>query len=123
MASLLYDADCGFCTRSARFLARLGLAAEIRPLQSVDLPAAGVSPERAQAEIPFVADDASVAYGHAAIAGALQTGAWPWRVAGRVLDSAALQRPAAAAYHWVAAHRHQLPGSTAACKIEPVTRD
>ncbi len=115
---LLYDADCGFCTRSAHGLQRLRLRAEIRPYQSVDLAAAGVSPARAVQEIPFVADDGQVSYGPAGIAGALRTGAWPLRLVGGALTSRALDGVAQAGYRWIAAHRYQLPGGTAACKID-----
>ena len=117
MATLLYDADCGFCTRSARLAARLPLRTEVRPLQSTDLVEAHVSPERAQAEIPFVAADGAVAYGHAAVAGALRTGPLPFRLIGRALVSRPVDPVAKATYRWIAGHRHQLPGGTAACAV------
>jgi len=116
---LLYDADCGFCTRSARLARRLPLRTEVRALQSVDLDTAHVCPERAAAEIPFVDSDGSVAYGHAAVAGALRTGPLPLRLLGHALVSRPVDPVAAAAYRWIAGHRHQLPGSSAACAVVP----
>ena len=39
---VIYDADCGFCTRSAEFLGRRS-ACEISPWQSLDLAAVGLT--------------------------------------------------------------------------------
>ena len=63
---LLYDADCAFCTRHAQVAGRLRLRAQVRPLQSVDLGALGVSAERGRAELPFVDAGGRVSYGHRA---------------------------------------------------------
>lgn len=113
---LLYDADCGFCTRSARWAA-LRLVLDVHAIQSVDLTRLGVDPGRARRELPFVAADGAVSYGHLAVAGALGTGRLPGRVAGRLLGAAVLSRPGAAVYGWVARHRQELPGGTASCDL------
>ena len=63
---LLYGADCAFCTRYAQVAGRLRLRAQVRPLQSVDLGALGVSAERGRAELPFVDAGGRVSYGHRA---------------------------------------------------------
>ena len=119
MATLLYDADCGFCTRSARLAARLPWHTSVQPLQSVDLEALGVSAEHAALEIPFVADDLSVHYGHASGGRCVGTGPLPLRLLGRALVSRPVDPVARTAYRWIAAHRSQLPGGTAACAVEP----
>ena len=119
--TVLYDADCGFCTRVARLAAPLRLEVDVKPLQSVDLDALGVSPERATAELPFVSDDGSVEYGHAAIAAALRTGGLPYRVLGSMVVSRPLNALAVRAYAWVSRHRHQLPGGTPACELPVAT--
>ncbi len=52
---LLYDAECGFCTRAAHWVRRqLPVDVDVLALQSVDLAALGVDPGRAEREIPFV---------------------------------------------------------------------
>ena len=114
---LLYDADCGFCTRAASVVPRLRLAVGVCALQSVDLSALGVDPARAERELPFVAASGAVSYGHLAIANALSTGPLPARVVGSVLRAPGLSRIFAALYALVAANRHRLPGGTADCKI------
>ncbi len=114
---LLYDADCGFCTRVAGLAPRMGLAATVRAMQGVDLPGLGVDTERATRELPFVGADGAVVYGHRAVAAALLTGGRWWTSVGRLVGSRVADRPMAAVYRWVARHRGSLPGSTAACAV------
>lgn len=122
--TLLYDADCGFCAASARWLRRLRLGASIRPLQRADLAALGVDAERARRQIPFVEPSSSavrVSYGHVAVGRALATGGPGWRLAGWLLLHPPVSWLARPAYALVARNRYRLPGSTAACRIEPPT--
>lgn len=116
MARLLYDADCGFCTRSAAWLRRRGLRARIEPLQQADLPALGVDAVRAKREIPHVDDSGQVSYGAEAIGRALQTGGLAWRGAGWLLAHPPVLWLARPVYALVAANRHRLPGSTDVCR-------
>lgn len=117
MAELLYDADCGFCTRSAGWLRRLGLRADVQPLQHADLQALGVDPVRAQRELPFVSPWGEVSYGAEAIGRALQTGPGPWRAVGWLVAHPPVLWLARPVYAVVAAHRHKLPGGTDTCRL------
>ncbi|MFT3969432.1 MAG: DUF393 domain-containing protein [Micropruina sp.] len=120
--TLLYDADCGFCTASAEWLRRRRLGAAISPLQGADLTALGVDGERARREVPFVEPGPSgvrVGYGHVAVGRALATGSPGWRLTGWLLTHPPVSWLARPAYALVARNRHRLPGSTAACRIEP----
>lgn len=114
--TLLYDPDCGFCTRAAGWLRGFGTTSAVDPLapSSADL---GVDLDRATREVPFVHDDGRVVYGAAAIAAALVRCRQPWATAGRVLGWAPTQVLARPVYRWVAAHRHRLPGGTASCDL------
>ncbi|MFT4008787.1 MAG: DCC1-like thiol-disulfide oxidoreductase family protein [Nocardioidaceae bacterium] len=114
---LLYDADCGFCTRAVSLAPRLRLTAEVAPIQATDLVALGIDPERAEREMPAVADGA-VHYGHEAIAAGLLTGPAPVRLAGRIVGARPLRWLFGSLYRWVAAHRHSLPGGTATCQLD-----
>lgn len=115
---ILYDADCGFCTRSARLLERLGAAASFAPLQRADLVALDVDPARAEHELPAV-HAGGVAYGAHAIRVALATGPWWMRALAVVLGLPVIAGLAQVGYRWVAANRHRLPGGTTACTLEP----
>ena len=117
MALLLFDAGCGFCTRSALWLSRRRLATRIEPLQGTDLVVLGVDPARARREIPFVGDWGEVSYGAAAIGRALQTGQPAWRAGGWLLAHPPMLWLARPVYAVVAANRHRLPGSTQVCRL------
>lgn len=116
--ALLYDADCAFCTSAARFGTRLGLHAQMVPLQSVDPTRSGINIARAQREIPFIDAHGAVSYGAAAIAGALGTGNVVCRVASWILRSWPVRRAADRIYGIVARNRHRMPGGSAACQID-----
>ncbi len=115
--TVLYDADCGFCTAVAQRLNRCGIRAEVLSLQSVDLASLGVDAQRAVREMPFLGPDGSVHWGHRAWAATLSTGGPLTRVAGRLLGSEILDRPAHWLYEWVATHRDRLPGGTPRCAL------
>lgn len=117
MALLLYDADCGFCSTVASRLHLLGVTARVEPLQAVDLPALGVDPDRAQRDIPFVADDGTVSYGHRAWAQALRGAGPVLRPVGVAMEHPPLEPVARWVYAVVAANRHRLPGGTATCRL------
>ena len=113
---LLYDADCGFCMRAIGLAARLRLTVRVATIQGADLAELGVDPERALAEMPAVLPDGSVVYGHSAVAAALLTGPWYAQLLGRLIAS--VPWLPSRVYRWVATHRHQLPGGSAACALD-----
>ena len=115
--TVLFDADCGFCTRSIRFLVARGVTATCLPLQAVDLPGRGVDPARAVREMPAVLADGRVVYGADAVRAALSTGPRWMRLLAHVLAVRPLSALAHRVYGWVAAHRHRLPGGTSTCEL------
>lgn len=110
---VVYDADCGFCTRSAHWIDRAPVS-----WQSLDLDAVGATPEQARHFAGFLADGRIVALGAPAIAAAMRArGGWT-RPLGRLLTLPVLGQLAALVYPVIARNRHRLPGGTAACKLE-----
>ncbi len=121
----MYDGDCAFCARSARFARRWVDRAErfeIHQWQELDLAALGLTPKDCDAAAQFVEPDGSIRSGHRAIASALRHGAPGWRLLGVLLTAPGVSVVAEHAYAWVAAHRHELPGGTAACAA-PASHD
>ena len=45
----------------------------------------------------------------------MKQGAPAWQPLGHLLEAPGISWLAGRAYRWIAAHRHQLPGGTAAC--------
>ena len=120
--ALLHDADCGFCLRSAEWVQRLGCEVEKVSWQDFEpLAAYGITPQAAAHEVHLVDGD-RVLRGHEAIAGALGRSRYAAvRAAGTVVGSRALRPVASRTYAWVAAHRGQLPGGSAACALPSAT--
>jgi len=116
---LVFDGDCGFCTTSARFLARWVVGnrpTTISPWQLTDLAGLGLTPDQCRTAVQWVGKDARVVSGHVAIAAALRSGHPLWRPLGTLLQAPGFSWLAGRLYQWVAAHRYALPGGTPACR-------
>lgn len=125
MSTLLYDPDCGFCTRAALLLAGWPVTCVVAPMTDARLAEHGIGARRAHREIPFVDDAGRVLFGAPAVAAALRTAERTTlrgallHAAGVVLAAPPVAWVAPATYRWVADHRHQLPGGTTACALPP----
>ena len=119
---LIYDGDCGFCTRSKRWIMERVTDA------SVATPAQRVPPVRRK-ELHLTDDDlAAAAYwvdargrtfrGARGIGQALRHTRQPWRTAGWVLGTAPVGIAIEPIYRVIARNRHRLPGATEACRID-----
>ncbi|MGW7457106.1 thiol-disulfide oxidoreductase DCC family protein [Streptomyces sp. NPDC054797] len=127
---LLFDGDCGFCTKAVNTAVRLlDTDADITPWQFADLDTLGVTAEQADREILCIEPGAAVVHGGAdAVAHLLkQSLRRSWRLAGQAMAMPPLNWTARLVYRAVAMNRHRLPGGTAACSLpahlRPATRD
>lgn len=116
---LLFDGDCGFCTRSAELLRGLRVNADVVAWQHHDIARHGITPADAMAAVQFVDADGRVASGHHAVTGVLRTGGRFWRLIARSLEAPGLTQLAARTYRVVAKYRYRLPGGTPACAMKP----
>ncbi|XVX19205.1 thiol-disulfide oxidoreductase DCC family protein [Actinomycetota bacterium] len=117
---LVFDGDCGFCTRSAEVAERWVRRPEgyaVQPWQRLDLEALGLTAEECDEALQFVGADGRVSAGSDAVAAALRAGRLPWRPLGLLLAAPPVRPVAGRVYRWVAAHRHSLPGGTPACRM------
>ncbi|WP_030908395.1 thiol-disulfide oxidoreductase DCC family protein [Streptosporangium amethystogenes] len=116
---LIFDGDCGFCTTSVRFAERrIGVRALVVPWQFTDLPALGVTRERAEREVLWV-QDGGVYGGAQAVARLLIAAGLPWSPLGFALRVPPLRWAAQGLYRLIAGNRHRLPGGTPACALPP----
>lgn len=111
---LVYDADCGFCTRSARWLDDAPVA-----WHTLDLAAVGATQTDADSNAGWLVDGRITALGAPAIAAALRAKGGPARLLGWTLTVPGVRGLAGLLYPRVAANRHRMPGGTAACRITP----
>lgn len=115
---LLYDPDCGFCTRTGQWARRIGIRADVVAIGAPGTESLGVDLVRAEREIPYVHTDGRISYGAAAVLGALARCPFPLSLLSG-LASPRLFRPVLnRLYGLVAANRHRLPGGTPACSLE-----
>ena len=118
--ALVYDGDCGFCTRSASIARRL-LPADcaVVPWQGADLASVGTTAARAQQEALWVPRTGDVVGGARAVAAALREAGSGWALLGRLLQLPPISLLADAVYRVVAANRMRLPGGTGGCGLPP----
>jgi len=115
---LLYDGDCGFCTRSVQFIERrVPTSAEIVAYQFADLPALGVSEEQASYEVVWIAGDARTYGGAQAVAMLLIDAGGAWKALGAIGRVPPFRWVAHGLYRLVANNRYRLPGGTPACAL------
>lgn len=112
---LVFDGECGFCTSSARLLARIGARAEMVPWQRADLPGLGLTKEEVAASVQWVESDGAIRSGHEAAAAALVSAGGIWRIGGQAILLPGISTVAARAYRLIADNRRHLPGGTPAC--------
>jgi predicted DCC family thiol-disulfide oxidoreductase YuxK len=120
MKTLVFDGDCGFCTRAAELVPTLRLRVdEVVAYQLTDLPRLGLTPAACAAALQWVADDGTTAAGHRAVARLLLNSGVGWRLVGALLLLPPISWLAAAVYKLVADNRMRLPGGTPACAAPP----
>lgn len=116
---MLYDGDCGFCTRSALasrgpwFRARVA----VRPFQRVDLVVHNLTVDKCGETLHVVDNDGGIHVGSDAVAVVLRESRLPWPAVGAFLRLPGVRWVAQRAYAVVARNRHKLPGGTAACEL------
>lgn len=111
-AMLVFDANCGFCTSSARWIeARLPDDLSVEPFQTLDLAALGLTAAQVKSAAYWIDADGGLHRGHLAIGRALiAAGGWR-RVIGRVIVTPPFSWLARPTYGLVAKYRHKLRGS------------
>lgn len=119
--TVVYDADCGFCTSSARWLGRHGTASVV-PWQSLDLDALHLTLDDVTTAAWWLDESGrATASGAQAIAAALRTCGPAYRLLGFTMTLPVIRWLAGIVYGWVARNRHRMPGSTDACRLPPTS--
>ncbi|WP_037067541.1 thiol-disulfide oxidoreductase DCC family protein [Pseudonocardia acaciae] len=116
---LVFDGECGFCTRTLGWLrlADRHRVIETAPYQRPGVPElVGASREQCAAAVQWRDADGTRAEGAAAISAALSVAldsTWPQRLYQRT------SRAQGKLYGWVSENRHRLPGVTPWCTRYP----
>jgi predicted DCC family thiol-disulfide oxidoreductase YuxK len=117
MPTFIYDADFGFCTRSATWLHSED-AFELQAGQLVDdLAAIGLTDQDVSDAAHWIVDGKVSASGADAVAAALVSRGGVRKALGRVIVSKPIHPIARSIYGVVARNRYRMPGGTSACKV------
>lgn len=119
--TLIFDGECGFCTRSRDLLIRLDRRhrMDTEPLQRPGVPErVGVPREDLKKSVYWLAEDGTTCTGAEAVNAALST-ALGTGLPSRIYRLPGMRGVQEAAYRWVAANRHRLPGKTPWCTSNP----
>jgi predicted DCC family thiol-disulfide oxidoreductase YuxK len=116
---LVFDGECGFCTRCVHWLSRLDRRHRVEtvPYQAPGVPASiGATTDECADAVQWLGPDGRRRSGAAAVNGVLD-------VLTRTPAPSALYRltswPQERLYRWVADHRSRFPGTTPHCAARP----
>lgn len=126
-ATLIYDGDCGVCTRLSRTVTttvrRRPEDFAVSAYQDVDdLAAVGLTAQACDEALQWVAADGRVSSAQDAVARVLLAGRPALRPLGAVILLPGVNALAGIVYRWVALNRHRLPGGTPACSLPAAQR-
>lgn len=112
---LVYDGDCGFCTKAATWLVARG-GAVARPAHTLDLSDEDAA--RSLHAAGWMVDGDLEVWGAPAIAAGLRHRGGASALVGWGLTLPLVRTVADLVYRWVARHRHRMPGATQQCRID-----
>lgn len=123
---LLYDGDCGVCTKLSRFVTtrvrRTSTDFAVSAYQDADLEGLGLTAEQCDEALQWVSSSGRVSSAQDAVARVLLAGRLPYRPIGAVILIPGINAVAGVVYRWVAVNRHRLPGGTPACSLPAAQR-
>jgi predicted DCC family thiol-disulfide oxidoreductase YuxK len=107
---LLYDGECGFCTRLVVTATdRLAADVDYLPFQTAPLTTYGVSAAEAGHSVVWVSVEGRISHGSEAAARLLVASGGAWEVLGRLLLAPPFSFAAAVVYWLVARNRRHIP--------------
>jgi predicted DCC family thiol-disulfide oxidoreductase YuxK len=107
---LVYDGECGFCTRVVEEATdRLGADVDYLPSQQAPLASYGISEAEARHSIQWVAPEGRIGHGAEAAARLLVASGGGWALLGRLLLAPPFSFVAAGAYWLIARNRSHIP--------------
>jgi predicted DCC family thiol-disulfide oxidoreductase YuxK len=107
---LLFDGECGFCTRVVEQAAdRLSADVDYVPFQAAPLATYGVSAAEARHSVQWVSPQGRIGHGAEAAARLLVASGGAWALLGRLLLAPPFSFLAAAAYWVIARNRSHIP--------------
>lgn len=120
---LVYDGDCGVCTRAVRFAERhLAKDVDIVAFQHADLDSLALTRKECEDAVQWVRPDGLTSRAHFAVGDLLRASAFPWWLLGGLIQIPPFSWVASIVYRLVATNRHRIPGGTPASALPPEER-
>jgi predicted DCC family thiol-disulfide oxidoreductase YuxK len=115
---LIYDGDCGLCSRTAAWLKRrLPAGYEVQPSQRLELEAFDLTRPEVHEHAYWIDPDRTQHRGHRAIARALEASGGTLGFLAPAMRVWPISPLAAWIYHLVARNRHHFPGASDRCRL------
>lgn len=117
-ATLIFDGDCGFCTRCVIWgTSKLSAFPNPKAFQTIDPASQGLTDKDVRESV-WLISGTTVLSGARAVAWILkQQKNLGWRALGSFIDCYPVRPLAKFGYRLVAKNRHRLPGASTSCKI------
>jgi predicted DCC family thiol-disulfide oxidoreductase YuxK len=116
---VIYDGDCGFCSRSVRFAqTRVAPNLVYLPSQKVNLADYGLTKADCEKALQFVSSDNQVVAAERAVIQILKQGNIGFRYLGLLMLLPGAKLLSKLGYQLVARNRGKLSGSTNACQVD-----
>lgn len=113
---LIYDGDCGFCTKAAGRARRIAQPnVTVAASSDINLSDLGLTAEECNEALKFVDARNTIYSGAAAVSSLLTSSVGAWPLAGRTMGLPGMRQLADICYRLVARNRHRLPGATSSC--------
>ncbi|KGN31863.1 thiol-disulfide oxidoreductase [Knoellia sinensis KCTC 19936] len=126
LSVLIYDGDCGVCTKLSRFVTTTVRAQQgdfaVSAYQDADLDTLGLTAEQCDEALQWVSAKGRISSAQDAVARVLLAGRLPFKPLGAVILVPGINALAGVVYRWVAVNRHRLPGGTPACSLPAAQR-
>lgn len=116
---VIYDGDCGFCSRSVEY-ARIRVAPNLVYLasQKVNLEDYGLTKEDCEKALQFVTSDSQVVAAEKAVIQILKQGNFACKLLGTVMSLPIVNLISKLGYRFVARNRGKVSGSTGSCQVK-----
>ena len=117
-ATLIFDGDCGFCTRCVVWgTSKLSAFPNPKAFQNIDPASYGLTDKDVR-EAVWLISGSTILSGARAVAWIIkQQSGIGWRVLGQFIDWCPIRPFAKVGYRLVAKNRHRLPGASTSCKL------
>lgn len=116
---IIYDGDCGFCTKSLKTLGNaLGSKApKALPYQVLEISRFGITAIEARKEMKYIDIHGKIWGGAAAFRRVFYDSKGSWRLVAYFMALPLIKQLSVLTYRLIAGNRHNMPGASSSCSL------